>query len=167
MEAPIRAHLTATRSRYHWAVGNATLDGREWLNLRAWPRTRERLRRCCALYQERQAGDETSSRRPPNGLSARLLDRALAKLVDELEDACERERGGRGEDWRRSVAEREHRWKATATGVIETITPPHRTTKPFQDLRPMVRGGSATESGAASRRSSAASVSPDVNGGEK
>jgi hypothetical protein len=102
------------------------------MNLRAWPWTRDALRRCCALQTELDEGAESWSRRPPNGLAARVLDSALEQYAAKLERSCERQRGGMRRDWKESVEAREERWRITASGEGPSTRdkPQHRSPPP-------------------------------------
>ena len=124
METPHRVSIGSKK------MGKATQDGRVYMNLRVWEWTRDTLRRCCALQQELDEGSETWSRRPPNGLAAKVLERALESNADRLERECERRRGDMPSDWRENVEAREDRWRRTALGETESEVPQFRSPPP-------------------------------------
>lgn len=117
-------------------MGKATQDGRVYMNLRAWPWTRDTLRRCCALQQELNVGCEDWTKRPPNGLAAQVLDQALERHEAFLERACERDRSGMSVSWRKSAENRELRW---AQAVSKGHTPHSEPTAPNGPL-PQLEG---------------------------
>ena len=77
-----------------------------------------------------EEGAETWSRRPPNGLAAKVLDKALERYSEFLERDCERRRGDMKTDWRESVESREDRWRRTALGETDSETPLSRSPPP-------------------------------------
>ena len=111
-------------------MGNATNDGRVYMNQRVWKSTRETLRRCCVLRQELDEGMEQDSWRPPNRLSADVLEEALDRYAEHLESLCKRRFDGTRSDWRLSITDRENRWRRTALGETEAKIPQSQSPPP-------------------------------------